>query len=102
MRDTEAMDEHHPPVSDRDMERTILELLAKRAEGATICPSEAARAAAGEDWRDQMDAARSAAQRLVVAGVVDITQRGEVVDLATASGPIRIRGRPTAPDARQS
>ncbi|MGJ9373465.1 DUF3253 domain-containing protein [Nesterenkonia sp. CF4.4] len=88
------MDESPAPVSDRDMERVILELLAQRAEAATICPSEAARAVAGDDWRDQMDAARAAAQRLVAAGVVDITQRGVVVDLATARGPIRIRRRP--------
>lgn len=88
------MDEPDSAVSDRDMERAILELLATRAEAATICPSEAARAVAGEQWRRQMDAARAAAQRLVAAGAVDITQRGEVVDLATARGPIRIRRRP--------
>lgn len=85
------MDESHPTVTDRDLERAILELLDKRAASATICPSEAARAVAGDDWRDQMDAARAAAQRLVAAGAVEITQRGEVVDLATARGPIRIR-----------
>ncbi|PRZ14915.1 DUF3253 domain-containing protein [Nesterenkonia sandarakina] len=94
------MDEPLPAVSDRDMERAILDLLAQRAETATICPSEAARAVAGDDWRDQMDAARSAAQRLVAAGSVDITQRGVVVDLATARGPIRIRRRPSHPGPR--
>jgi hypothetical protein len=38
-----------------------------------------------------MDPAREAARRLVEAGEVVITQKGEVIDLATARGPIRIR-----------
>lgn len=76
-----------------ELERVILDLLDNRAKGATICPSEAARAVGGDEWRDDMDAARAAAQRLVDAGEVDITQGGEVVDGATAKGPIRIRRR---------
>ncbi|GAA1148730.1 DUF3253 domain-containing protein [Nesterenkonia lutea] len=88
------MDEPDSAISDRDMESAILRLLAKRAESATICPSDAARALGGEKWRDQMDAARAAARRLEAVGVVDITQGGEVVDPATARGPIRIRRRP--------
>ncbi|WP_374100759.1 DUF3253 domain-containing protein [Pseudoclavibacter sp. Marseille-Q4354] len=40
-----------------------------------------------------MEAARAAARRLVESGEVDITQGGEVVDGATAKGPIRIRRR---------
>jgi len=74
-----------------ELETTILRLLEERAAGATICPSDAARAVGGEDWRDLMEPARRAAQRLVETGDVVITQRGEVVDLATARGPIRIR-----------
>jgi len=38
-----------------------------------------------------MEPARQAARRLVDAGEVEITQRGAVVDPATARGPIRIR-----------
>ncbi len=38
-----------------------------------------------------MQPARDAAGRLVAAGEVEVTQGGEVVDLATATGPIRIR-----------
>jgi uncharacterized protein DUF3253 len=80
-------------VSDVDsrLERTILDLLAARRPGATICPSDAARSVGGDDWRSLMDDARAAAGRLVEAGEVAITQGGEVVDLATARGPIRIR-----------
>lgn len=80
------------------LEDAILELLAARAKGATICPSEAARKVAGEegDWRGLMEPARAAARRLVAAGQVDITQKGRPVDPSTAKGPIRIRRRPTA------
>ncbi|WAC65668.1 DUF3253 domain-containing protein [Agrococcus sp. SL85] len=77
-----------------DLETAILRLLAARREGATICPSDAARAVAGDDeadWRPRMDDARAAAARLVERGEVVITQGGAVVDLATARGPIRIR-----------
>jgi hypothetical protein len=69
---------------DADLETAITDLLAARAGGATICPSEAAR-------RDLMEPARRAARRLVDAGEVEITQGGHVVDPSTAKGPIRIR-----------
>jgi hypothetical protein len=84
---------------DEALEQTILDLLAARARGATICPSEAARAVAattaldGDGWRTLMEPARRAARRLVAAGEVDIVQRGHVVDPSTAKGPIRIRRR---------
>jgi hypothetical protein len=73
------------------LERTILDLLDARADGATICPSDAARAVGEADWRPLMEPARQAAARLVERGVVVVTQGGEVVDPATARGPIRIR-----------
>ena len=82
------------PDIDQRLEAAILELLARRAPTATICPSDAAREVGDEDsWRDLMDPARAAAARLVDRGEVEITQGGEVVDLATARGPIRIRRR---------
>ena len=76
----------------RALEESIRSLLAARA--GTICPSEAARAVAGEDeaaWRPLMPAAREAAGRLADAGEVEVTQRGEVVDVRTARGPVRVR-----------
>ncbi len=82
---------HGVDDTDRRLERTILELLDTRAAAATICPSDAARAVGGDDWRDLMEPARRAARRLVAAGVVQITQRGRVVDPSTARGPIRVR-----------
>ena len=78
-------------ITDRRLEELIVELLEQRAEGATICPSEAARAASPETWRDLMDPVRRAAGRLVEQQQVVITQGGEVVDPASARGPIRIR-----------
>jgi hypothetical protein len=82
---------------DSELEAAILGLLARRAAGATICPSEAARAVAGDDdWRELMEPARAAARRLVAAGRIEITQGGRVVDPSTARGPIRLR-RATRP-----
>jgi hypothetical protein len=82
-------------VSDLDqkLEQNIMSLLAERARGATICPSEVARALGGDDWRALMEPARAAARRLTAAGQVEITQGGHVVDPSTARGPIRIRLR---------
>ncbi len=81
---------------DRALEASILTLLEQREAGKTICVSEAARDVhadpnAPEAWRDLMEPARQAARRLVAAGEVVVTQGGEVVDPATATGPIRVR-----------
>ena len=76
---------------DQRLERAIGALLDDRRPGATICPSEAARAVGGDDWRPLMEPARAAARRLVARGDVEITQGGRVVDGSTAKGPIRIR-----------
>ena len=76
---------------DRALEEAIVDLLAQRARGATICPSEAARQVEPDDWRPLMEPARRAARRLVAAGQVEITQGGRVVDPSTAKGPIRVR-----------
>ena len=77
--------------TDAALEQSVLELLAARAGGATICPSEAARAVGGDAWRELMEPARAAARRLVAQGVVEVTQGGRVVDPSTARGPIRVR-----------
>jgi hypothetical protein len=78
---------------DARLEQAIDALLDDRRPGATICPSEAARAVDPEGWRELMPAARAAAGRLAAAGQVEVTQRGEVVDVATARGPVRVRRR---------
>lgn len=81
---------------DRALQAAILALLDDRQAGATICPSEAARAVAGDDeaaWSPLMEPARRAARRLVATGEVELTQRGRVVDPSTCRGPVRIRRR---------
>lgn len=65
-------------------------LLRKRDAGKTICPSDAARIAGGEDWRELMPAAREVALELMDAGWLDITQKGKAVQ-PPFSGPIRLR-----------
>ena len=74
-----------------DLERAILDLLDERAP-STICPSDVARAQGSEDgWRDLMQPVRDAAAALARQGLVEVTQRGEVVDVTSARGPVRIR-----------
>jgi hypothetical protein len=96
---TEAEEDPVQDVGER-LEQTILELLSRRAPTSSICPSDAARAvgtdsAGGAEgagpWRDLMEPARAAAARLVERGEVEVTQGGEVVDVRTARGPVRIR-----------
>ena len=82
---------HKPGAQDRALEQALRDLLAARARTSTVCPSEAARAVGGEDWRPLMEPARAAARRMVAAGEVEITQGGRVVDPSTAKGPIRVR-----------
>ncbi len=76
-------------------EAAIDALLDARAAGRTICPSEAARRLGGDDgFRPLMPLVREAAAAMAARGAVQVTQRGVVVDPATARGPIRL-GRPT-------
>ena len=72
-------------------------LLRSRAPGRSICPSEAARAIGGDDWRELMSSARAAAWALERAGWLEVTQRGRRVD-TTATGAIRLRRRPARTD----
>jgi hypothetical protein len=78
-------------VSDGDIERTILALLEQRDAGKTICPSEAARALASDDFRPLMDDVRRVADGMER---VEITQGGRVVALGDVRGPIRLRLKP--------
>jgi hypothetical protein len=86
-----------PAETDTQLEAAILELLAERGRDKTICPSEAAKQVGGKDtrhdWETLMEPARAAARRLVAAGRIVITQKGNIVDPSTAKGPIRLRLR---------
>lgn len=81
------------PLELARLRAVILELLERRGPGKTICPSDAARALAGKDFRPLMATARAAAAELVADGKIEVTQHGKVVDIAQARGPIRLRRR---------
>lgn len=78
-------------ASEEKAREAILELLAERGAEKTICPSDAARALAGERFRPEMETVRDAARRLVREGRIEVTQKGEPVDLDSARGPVRLR-----------
>lgn len=83
-----------PPGADPDRIRaTILDLLQRRDPGKTICPSDAARALAGERFRPLMAPVRDVAATLADEGQIEVTQRGRPVDPRGARGPIRLRLR---------
>ena len=68
----------------------ILDLLARRGAGKSICPSEVARAVRA-DWRPLMGSVRAEAAAMVTEGLIEVTQKGVVVAPETARGPIRLR-----------
>ncbi|MBY6204511.1 DUF3253 domain-containing protein [Halomonas denitrificans] len=70
----------------------IRTLLRKRGDDKTICPSDAARIAGGEEWRDWMRLAHDVAWRLADEGWLDVLQDGERVS-APPPGPIRLKRR---------
>jgi len=75
-----------------DLRAAILSLARERGPDKTICPSDAARAVGGQQWRVLMDDARAEARALARRGEVEISQRGEVLDPdAQWRGPVRIR-----------
>ena len=81
-------------ASAETLRAAILELLAARKPGATICPSEAARLAFPERWRECMEGVRDVARALAEEGMIEIRQRGKVVSPhGPLRGPIRLAPR---------
>lgn len=80
-----------PDPDAAEIEAAILDLLAARAPGRSICPSEAARRLDPTAWRALMAAVRATARRMRDEGRLEITQKGVAVDPAAARGPIRLR-----------
>ena len=79
-------------MSDSALRAAILGLAGERGPSKSICPSDAARAVGGDDWRDLMDEARDEARTLARSGDVVITQGDHVLDPDVDwRGPIRIR-----------
>ena len=84
-----------PPPSDAAIAAAIERLLAARRPGATICPSDAARALAADEatWRALMPEVRRVAAALARAGRVRVTRGGVEIDALAGRGPIRIGRR---------
>ena len=81
-------------MSSQRLRAAILQMAGERGPSSSICPSDAARAIGGDDWRALMDDARDVARTLAREGHVEITQKGTVLDPDAAwRGPIRIRIR---------
>ncbi len=95
------------PTEDQIRE-AILSLLEKRQPPATLCPSEAARLLAPDDWRSLMPSARAVAITMAGQGLLSISQRGRILPPdEPLRGPIRLgrpvpdtAGHPTTPDGR--
>ena len=81
---------------DKDVSELALSLLEARAVGATVCPSEVARAMihadgsgpSADDWRSAMPAVHAAVDGLVAEGKVQLSWKGK--KLVTRAGPYRI------------
>lgn len=76
-------------VTDAAIRARIVEICRVRGPDKTCCPSDIARGLA-DDWRSLMPRVREQAGELANEGRIEIRQRGEPVDMATAHGPIRL------------
>jgi hypothetical protein len=100
-RTDETRSTHTSVIADPRIESAILERLATRSPSVTICPSEVARALwpstrVGVDpWREKMPEVHAAATRLALAGKIEITQGGDVVDPTLVRGARRLRRGPS-------
>lgn len=96
------------PVTNEAIRDAIAGLLADRQPTATLCPSEAARALAPDEWRPLMPQVRAVAVAMAKDGSLDIRQGGRTVaPEGPLRGPIRLgrplpdaAGHPTTPDGR--
>lgn len=77
------------------IEGKIFELLGARQPGATICPSEVARALTADEpgggpWRELMPQIREVARQLAEQQRLRVTRGGAPVDATRPGGPIRL------------
>lgn len=87
-------------MSTDPIEQVILDVLAARGAHKSICPTEAARALAGnpadESWRRSLAPVKLAAQRLARAGKIQVLRKGKPIDPETLHGVVRLRLTETA------
>jgi hypothetical protein len=82
-----------PAADPARIEDEMLRLVAARGPEKTICPSEVARALAGDHpdhWGPLMQPVRRVAVRLAQEGRVTITRKGRAVDPADFRGVYRL------------
>ncbi|MFP4519727.1 MAG: DUF3253 domain-containing protein [Oceanicaulis sp.] len=77
-------------MSEDRIETAILTLVEQRGAENSICPSEAAREAFGEDWNAHMRHVRSAAVHLARRGKISILRKGKAVDPENFKGVYRL------------
>ena len=95
-------------VTNEQVRDAIAGLLEHRQPPATICPSEAARALAPNEWRPLMPRVRAVAIAMASDGILELRQGGRtLVPDGPLRGPIRLgratqdtAGHPTTPDGR--
>ena len=85
----------HIDPTHEDIRDEIFRLLHSLKQGESICPSDAARHF-GSKWRQYMPLVREVAANMVRDGQIEITQRGERIDVderdvESIRGPIRLR-----------
>jgi hypothetical protein len=78
-----------------ELEAAILELLNERQRGKSICPSEAAKRVGNKNsaynWRALMRPTRTVADKMAKDGNISITQKGKLIDICKAKGPVRLQ-----------
>jgi hypothetical protein len=80
------------------LEQVVLDLTSERGPEKSICPTDAARAFAGENWRKVLGEVRKTAVRLALDGKIEITRKGKPVDPAAFKGVYRLRAVAREPD----
>lgn len=73
------------------VEDALFGLLAERAPGKSVCPSEVARRVDAEAWRRVLPQVRSAAVGLARAGRLEILRHNKPVDPNAFRGVYRLR-----------
>ncbi|MEM6625601.1 MAG: DUF3253 domain-containing protein [Pseudomonadota bacterium] len=78
-------------MSEREnVEAAILGLVEARGADKSICPTEAARAVGGEDWRPLLKIVKAEAVRLAHDGRISILRKGKSVDPDDFKGVYRL------------
>ena len=76
-----------------NLQDRIMSLAKERGLTKTFCPSEIARQMSSDEqqWRSYMDSIRLAASTLIDQGRLMCKQKGDIVDIRTVKGPIRLQ-----------